>query len=303
MPWFNAPKSHYADSARAVKGGPDNFLGYAPGEVVPERARAVLLPVPYEGTVSYRNGTSLGPAAIIAASCQMEDYDLELGRDTSELGIHTADPVGAGASDPEAVVDAVERAVAAWAGPGTLVGVLGGEHTVAIGAVRALASRWEGLSVLFLDAHADMRDSYQGSRYSHACTARRISERCGLVQVGVRSAQKEEWGWLRRNRVPVVTWPPPEGTDVGDEVLASLGDPVYISVDLDVLCTSVMPAVGTPEPGGMQWNELLALLRAVAAHRRVVGFDVTELAPGEGPTASTYAAAKLVYKMIGYVLG
>ncbi len=279
-----------------------NFLGYAPGEVEPASARAALLPVPYDGTVSYRKGARLGPAAIIEASRQLEDYDLELGCDPSELGIYTAAPIDIGEAGPEAVVDEVQRAVSTLARPGVLIGVLGGEHTVAVGAVRAVSSMFEGLSVLFLDAHADMREHYQGSRYSHACTARRIAETCDLVQVGVRSAEQGEWDWMRSRGVPVVTWPPEAGRDVTAEVLSHLGETVYVSIDLDVLDTSVMSAVGTPEPGGMRWEELLSLLRAVSREREIVGFDVTELAPEEGPEACTYTAAKLVYKLIGYAL-
>lgn len=278
-----------------------NFLGYPPSEVDPTSARAVLIPVPYDGTVSYRPGARHGPRAIIDASIQMEDFDLELMADPSQFGIYTAGEVTP-AADPEGVAAAVEQAVAAWAAEGKLVGVLGGEHTVTVGAVRAMAARYEGLSVLFLDAHADMRDEYHGSRYSHACTARRVSETCGLVQVGVRSADAEEWGWMTRKGVPVVTWPPTKGLDVVGTVLSDLGDPVYVSVDLDVLDPSIMASVGTPEPGGMMWHELLGLLRAVTNERTVVGFDVTELAPGEGPAACSYTAAKLVYKLIGYAL-
>ena len=279
-----------------------NFLGYAPGEVEPASARAALLPVPYDGTVSYRKGARLGPAAIIEASRQLEDYDLELGCDPSELGIYTAAPIDTGEAGPEAVVDQVQRAVSSLARPGVLVGVLGGEHTVAVGAVPAVASMYEGLSVLFLDAHADMRERYQGSRYSHACTARRIAETCDVVQVGVRSAEQGEWEWMRCRGVPVLTWPPEAGKDVATEVLSHLGETVYVSIDLDVLDTSVMSAVGTPEPGGMRWEELLSLLRAVSKEREIVGFDVTELAPEEGPEACSYTAAKLVYKLIGYAL-
>ncbi len=284
-------------------GGPSNFLDYPPPGVAPGSARAALIPVPYDGTASYRPGARHGPAAIIAASAQMEDYDVELGCDPSLLGIHTAPAVEPGDRRPGEMADAVERAVDAWAAEGTLVGVLGGEHTVAVGAVRAIARRERSLSVLFLDAHADMRDSYMGSAYSHACTARRIAEVCGLVQVGVRSAEAEEWGWMRTNRVPVVTWPPEGGIDQAvATVLRHLGDPVYVSLDLDVLDPSVMAAVGTPEPGGMTYGEVLALLRAVARSRRIAGFDVSELAPCEGPAACSYTAAKLVYKIIGYAL-
>ena len=280
-----------------------NFLDYPAPGVPPGSARAALIPVPYDGTVSYRPGARFGPAAIIAASAQMEDYDIELGCDPSALGIHTAPAVEPGAGGPAEVVAAVERAVEPWAEAGTLVGVLGGEHTVAVGAVRSLARHRQGLSVLFLDAHADMRDAYTSSAYSHACTARRIAESCDLVQVGVRSAEAAEWRWMNEHRVPVVTWPPPGGIEEAvARVLRHLGDPVYVSLDLDVLDPSVMAAVGTPEPGGMTYPEMLAVLRAVAASRTIAGFDVSELAPAEGPEACSYTAAKLVYKIIGYSL-
>jgi agmatinase len=283
-----------ADAAKMIPA--DNFLGYRPSEIDPATARVVLVPAPYDGTASYKKGASDGPRAIIEASGQLEDFDLELSTDPSQLGIYTAPPVvpvvltPKAQVGPEAMTDAVEQAVAEWSRPGVLVGVLGGEHSVTVGAVRAVASKHQRLSVLYLDAHADMRDQYQGSRYSHACVARRIAEVCPLVEVGVRSAEAEEWGWMTRNDVPVVTWPPPEGSDY-----------VYISIDLDVLDLSIMSAVGTPEPGGMGWYELLRLLRVVAESRTIVGFDVVELAPDEGPEACTFTAAKLVYKLIGYV--
>ena len=282
---------------------PANFLGYdAPG-VAPESARVALIPVPYDGTVTYRSGARHGPAAIIDASAQMEDYDIELGCDPSEMGIYTAPVIEPASPDPAEIVEAVERAVEPWAKRGALAGVLGGEHTVAVGAVRALAAHEKSLSVLFLDAHADMRDTYMGSAYNHACTARRISEICDVVQVGVRSAGAGEWQWMKREGIPVVTWPP--GCDMKaavKEILRHLGDPVYVSVDLDVLDPSVMSAVGTPEPGGLRYDELLSVLRAVALQRRIAGFDVSELAPQEGPVSCSYTAAKVVYKIIGYAL-
>jgi len=286
----------------------DNFLGYHPSEIDPDTARAVLVPAPYDGTASYNKGARDGPRAIIEASQQLEDFDLELLTDPSQQGIYTAPPVVPVLSSPEASVspeamaDAVEQAVSQWSRPGVLVGVLGGEHTVTVGAVRAIALKHPSLSVLYLDAHADMRDEYQSSRYSHACVARRIAEACPLVEVGIRSAEAQEWEWVTSNGVPVVTWPPSLGDNYVNEVLAQLGNPVYVSIDLDVLDPSIMSAVGTPEPGGMGWYELLRLLRVVAANRTIVGFDVVELAPDEGPEACSYTAAKLVYKLIGYVL-
>ena len=173
---------------------------------------------------------------------------------------------------------------------------------MAVGSVRAYLERFPDLSVLYLDAHADLRDEYQGSRYSHACAARRIHERAPLVQVGVRSLSVEERQYLEAHRIPVFWWDPPPKAFDPQEVVRLLSPHVYISVDLDVLDPSLMPAVGTPEPGGMAWEQVVGLLRAVAEARRIVGFDVVELCPREGPAACALTAARLVYKLLGYAL-
>ena len=280
----------------------DTFLDTSPADVSPENAGVVLLPVPYDGTTSYRGGSRDGPKAIIAASRHIEDYDLELDRDVSEVGIHTAAGVVTDAGGPEAMVDRVYRAVEALARGGRLLGLLGGEHTVAIGAVKALGQVYPDLSVLFLDAHADLRDEYMGTRWGHASVARRISEVCAVTQVGVRSLSADERLYATEEGIPVIFWPP-RAADVGglaSRVLESLSDHVYVSVDLDVLDPSIMAAVGTPEPDGMTWREVTGLLRGVAEQRKIVGFDLTELSPREGPEACSYTAARLAYKIIGY---
>ena len=177
--------------------------------------------------------------------------------------------------------------------------------SITVGAVQALLSRYQGLTVLYLDAHADLRDEYMGTRWGHASVARRIHELCGVTEVGIRSLSSEERAFIAKAEIPVVYWPPPKGglNEIASRVLDSLSGHVYISVDLDVLDPSAMAAVGTPEPGGMSWSEVTGLLRAVAEQRTIVGFDLTELSPGEGPEASAYTAAKLAYKIIGYATG
>ena len=185
---------------------------------------------------------------------------------------------------------------------GKLTGLLGGEHTIAIGAVRALSDIYSDLSVLYLDAHADLRDEYMGTRWGHASGARRIHESCPLVLVGLRSICPEELAYLKQNSISAFFWPP-DGDSYIENVLASLGQNVYISVDLDVFDSSLMPAVGTPEPGGMNWQQVTQLLRAVGSYRNIVGFDVSELAPNEGPAACAYTAAKLVYKLVAHAAG
>ncbi len=280
---------------------PWNFLALPPEQSAYESSRFLVMPVPYDGTVSYRPGARKGPSAIIDASRQMEDYDIELGQETCALGIHTLPEVQPDPAGPEATVDRVQEAVARVYRPGSVMVTVGGEHSISVGVVRALREVHPDLSVLMLDAHADMRDSYQGSRYSHATVGRRLSESCPVTLVGVRSLSTEERDAVESLRQPMFTWPY-GGTieQLAEEALGHLTETVYISVDLDVLDPSIMAAVGTPEPGGMLWDETLTLLRAVASRRRIVGFDLMELAPPEGPVSCAYTAAKLAYKLMGY---
>ena len=280
---------------------PWNFLALPPGQSDPDSSRFLVLPVAYDGTVSYRTGAREGPNAIIDASRQMEDYDIELGREICTLGIHTLPEVQPHPEGPAATVQRVQEAVARAYRPDAIMVTLGGEHSITVGAVRALRERHADLSVLMLDAHADFRDSYQGSEYSHATVGRRIAESCPLAIVGVRSLSSEEREAIEETGQPMYTWPQDSSVDeLAERVLAHLTETVYISVDMDALDPSIMAAVGTPEPGGMLWAETLELLRAVASRRRIVGFDLMELAPPEGPVSCAYTAAKLAYKLMGY---
>ncbi len=280
----------------------ETFLDTSPAEADPDKARVVIIPVPYDGTTSYRTGARYGPAAIIRASRHLEDYELELDRDVSLVGIHTAPAIVPDAGGPERLVEQVRRTALGWAERGKLVAVLGGEHTVAIGAVKALRETYPGLSVLYLDAHADLQDRYMGTRWGHASVARRIGEMCPVVEVGVRSMSLEESRFIRESNLSVHLWPDARRSlqTLAEEILESLTPLVYVSVDLDVLDPSIMAAVGTPEPDGMSWAEVTGLLAAIAQQRKIVGFDLTELSPGEGPEACAFAAAKLAYKIIGY---
>ena len=279
------------------------FLDTPPSEHVYERSRFVVIPVPYDGTASFRTGARYGPAAIIQASRHLEDFDVALGFDASEQGIFTFLEATPDLSGPEQLVAQVRETVAGVVRDGKIPVVLGGEHTVSIGAVRACAERYGDLSVLFMDAHGDLRDSYMGTRWSHASVARRISESCGIVEVGVRSISKYEHDYARANGVPVFYWPPAcDDLDaLIESVCENLSQRVYVSIDLDVLDPSIMPAVGTPEPGGLGWREATALLAAVARHSEVVGFDIVELSPEEGPVASAATAARLAYRLMGCI--
>ena len=280
----------------------DSFLDTPPAALSSDAARVILVPVPYDSTTSYKGGARHGPKAILTASRQLEDYDLELDRDISAVGIYTAPEIVPDASGPEAMVQRVERVVRSLAAPDKLIGLLGGEHSITIGAVRALKGIYPDLSVLYFDAHADLREEYMGTPWGHASVARRLHEMCSMTQVGVRSLTADERHFIAEAGIPVVFWPPP-GRDIealSIDLLGSLSGRVYVTVDLDVLDPAVMAAVGTPEPGGMAWEEVTGLLREVGERRQIVGFDITELSPGEGPEACAYTAAKLTYKLIGY---
>ena len=299
---------------------PFNFLGLPEGESRLETARVVVLPVPYDSTTSFKGGAREGPRAIVEASSNLEDYDSELDTDVAQVGIYTAPWLEPHMEGPQYMIERVRNAVYPFVQQGKLVALLGGEHSVSIGHVRALADRYADLSVLYLDAHADLRDEYMGTRWGHASVARRLSEICPVVQVGVRSLSQDEVEFIRGGGVKTFFWPPVDSTEerlqnsgsrrdgapvsaaapqIG-KIVGSLSGTVYISTDLDVLDPAIMSAVGTPEPGGMDWNQVTALIRAAAERAHIVGFDVTELSPREGPSACAYVAAKLVYKLLAY---
>ena len=283
-------------------GLPTNFGGLDEEFSTLERSRAVVLPVPYDLSTTYQGGARWGPAAILSASRNMELWDDELGA-TYRAGIHTLPEVEPTALGPEAMAARVERAVGWILERGRLPAVLGGEHSITAGAVRAAARRFADLSVLHLDAHADMRDRYLDSPYSHACVMRRVRELAPAVSVGVRSCSEEEAEFLRAHPAPI--WSPRALRALDGDwkpVLDSLTGTVFVTFDLDALDPGVLPATGTPEPGGLDWYEAVDLLRAVAARSRIVGFDVVELAPIPGQVASDFLAARLVYRLIGLAL-
>jgi agmatinase len=267
-------------------------------------SRAVILPVPYEGTVSYRPGTSLGPAAIIAASAQVELYDQELDAEPFAVGIHTASPVWPNLGSPQGMVQEIRRHCRKYLNQEKFLVALGGEHSITVGSVQAHQEKHLGLSVLQLDAHADLRDSYQSTKWGHASAMRRTRELCPTVGVGIRAISREEMEFARAEDVRLFfAQQIHQDPDWVDRVVAALASEVYISIDLDIFDPSIMPAVGTPVPGGLLWQQVLDLLRRVAAEKIVVGFDVVELAPIPGQAASDFLAATLVYKLLGYVLG
>ena len=282
---------------------PHNFLALPPEQSSLEAAKVALIPVPYDSTTSFRSGSRDGPEAMITASYGLEDYDFQLEVDVSQIGIHTTGAVEPHMAGPGPMTERINDVVGTYIGLGKTVGLLGGEHSITIGSVQAHVEAYHSLSVLYLDAHADLRDEYMGTPFGHASAARRAYESCPIALAGVRSLCQEEHDFIGDNGVPVWYWDPDIRSGNLDEVLGSLSDTVYVSVDLDVLDPALMSAVGTPEPGGMTWHQLVSVLAKVAQSRRIVGFDVCELAPADGPPACCYAAAKLVYKLVAYACG
>ena len=265
-------------------------------------SKFVVVPVPYDLTSTYRSGSRKGPSAILDASFNMELYDEELQKETYLAGIHTLPPVEPHARGPAEMIDTVRKRIDYLLSFDKIPVILGGEHSISFGAVKAMKRRYPEISVLQLDAHADMRDTYQGTPYSHASVGRRISGLCPLVQAGIRSMSKEEVFFLSESDVK--TFPMGfihENPEWEKEVCKNLSGDIYITVDLDVLDPSVMPSTGTPEPGGIYWNDLLRLIRKVSSRCKIRGFDIVELMPIPGMVAPDFLAAKLTYRIMGYI--
>ena len=287
---------------------PHNFLGLDEDASDFGSAAAVILPVPYEATVSYGMGTAKGPAAIIEASRFIELYDQELDREPAEVGVATLPGLQLTREGPaEAIAqlsEAYERVLDA-AGERFVV-MLGGEHSISSAPILAWADRLEAkgrrLTVLQVDAHTDLRDAYEGTEYSHASIMARVLGRVDIVSVGIRALTTEERELVRsRDDVTMFLADEIQGRmDWIEEVVDALGEDVYITFDVDGLDPSLVPTTGTPEPGGLQWYDAIGLLRRVFETRNVVAADVVELAPVPGLPAPEFLIAKLVYKMIGY---
>jgi agmatinase len=280
-----------------------NFGGIYP-ECSLRDAKFVVIPVPYDLTSTYQSGSRRGPAAIIEASTNMELYDEELKKETYLAGIHTTLPVAIDARGPKNMVNIVRKKISRIVKLNKIPVMLGGEHSITLGAVQAVIEKYPELTVLQFDAHADLRDTYQGSPYSHACVARRISEICPLVQVGIRSMSKEEGEFLPQSKVKSYSADfVLEKKNWAETVCKDLRGDVFITIDLDVFDPSIMPATGTPEPGGIYWKDILHLLKLVSASCNIRGFDVVELAPLPGVVAPDFMAAKLIYRTMGYITG
>ena len=256
------------------------------------KARFAVIPCPHEATTSYGRGTKKGPAAILRASRQIEWFDEELGyAPVQEAGIFTQKPTSA-----KGLATRVEGLMKDEKVPV----ILGGEHSITPVAVKALAEKHKNLSVLQLDAHADLRDVYNGRKDSHACAMRRVLEICPAVQVGIRSISAEEWEWAKRTgQINRIHWA--DKLELVDTIENQLSKNVYITIDVDIFDPSVIPATGTPEPGGMFWFEVIDILKGVCTTKNIVGIDIVELLPRPGDIASDFTIAKLIYKTLGFL--
>jgi len=264
-------------------------------------ARVVILPVPYDGTSTWVKGADKGPEALLEASANMELYDIETDTEVYRIGIHTAKPVTESDS-PESMVRAVRKRSEEYLGKGKFLVTLGGEHSISIGAIQAHAARFQNLTILQIDAHTDLRESYEGSRNNHACVMARARELCPIVQVGIRSMDVGEKANLDASRVfwahKIVhcdKWM--------DQAIDLLTENVYLTIDLDGFDPAILPSTGTPEPGGLQWYPTLQFLKKVVEARNLVGFDIVELCPIGNEKSSNFLAAKLLYKLLSYKFG
>lgn len=284
----------------ARRRNPDRvFFELAPEFRDPETAAAVILPVPYDRGSSWKRGADRGPEAILEASTYVEAWDLETASEPFRRGIATLEPL-VFAGSPEDLEPRVAAAVGTWLDRGRLPVVVGGNHAVPIGAIAAMADRFSDSCVLQIDAHGDTRESYHGSTHNHACVMARARERCPIVQVGIRSVDTSEVAGLDSERVFFahrIVAEPDDGWM--DRVVDLLAPRVHVTIDVDAFDPAIVPATGTPEPGGLDWYQVTGLLARVARSRRVVAFDVVELLPGHH--ASAFTAAKLIYRFLAEI--
>ncbi|NCC99331.1 MAG: agmatinase [Bacteroidia bacterium] len=272
-------------------GIPEEYRNY-------ESSKIVVLPVPYDKTSTWVKGSDKGPEALLDASVALEWYDIETQTEVYKRGIYTAVPVTENET-PEVLCDAVDNRVSALLNDDKFPVTIGGNHTVSIGAFRAMSRKYKSLTILQLDAHSDLRDTYEGSILNHACVMYNASKMCPITQVGIRSMCVEELGNFDENQIFYAH--KIYNNDLWQEkALSTLSENVYVTIDLDVFDPSVLPSTGTPEPGGLDYYQVLHFLRSVFYNRNVVGFDIVELCPNPNERASDFLAARLAYQLMTY---
>ena len=263
-----------------------------------ENAKIVLIPVPYDGTSTWQKGADKGPQAFLEASENMELYDIETDTEVYQQGVYLADAVIENAS-PESMVEAVHQATKKYIKKNKFVTIFGGEHSISIGTIRAFNEMYPSLTVLHIDAHADLRKEYDGSTCNHACAVYEASQTTNLIQVGIRSMDVMEKSIMDEDKTYFAHEMAVDDTWM-DSAIDQMTENVFITFDLDAFDPSILPSTGTPEPGGLLWYETLEFLKQVFEEKNVVGFDIVELCPNKKDKSSDFVAAKLYYKMLSY---
>lgn len=275
-----------------------NFADLTPEFSSYENSAVVIQSIPYDATSTWGKGADFGPEAIIDASMNMEVYDIETNTEAYKIGIHTL-PVANFDNDPAIMTDQVYKNTCDLVDDDKFVVSLGGEHSVSVGAIKAYAERYEAITVVQIDAHADMRDEYHGSPFNHACVMARVKEFADYFQIGIRSVAPEELHNINKKKI-LYAHQLIDRNAWQEEVVNQLNENVYLTIDLDGFDPSIMPSTGTPEPGGLLWYETLELIRLICEKKNLVGMDVVELAPNKKNKAPDFLAAKLIYKTLSY---
>jgi len=281
---------------------PNNF-GALPNEMTNyQKCKIVILPIPYDATTTYKPGTRDGPKAIIDASRYLELYDEENNTNHSTEGICTLSELEI-TDDTKKLMERITEATTKLIEDGKKIITLGGEHSISYGVIKAHTQKNPNITVLHIDAHADMRDYNNENQYNHACVARRISELCKITSIGIRSLSQEEKQYHQNKKIPVFyAEEMRKNNNWMQQTINTLTQDVYITLDLDALDTSIMPSTGTPQPGGLTWYQITDFFKLLATQRNIIGFDITELAPNPTNHAPDFLAAKLTYKMLGLFL-
>ena len=276
---------------------PFNFLGLEKQDY--EKAKVIIFPVPYNSTTYWKSETKDGPRAIIEASRHLELYDSELKKDPSRMGIFTLEQLEPSKASPEATIARIKKVISQLLQDRKFPMMIGGEHSITNGAIQAFRQKFSNFSILQIDAHTDSRDEFEGTKWHHACVMRRARDfKIPVTQVGIRSVSEEEAEYFKKKKIKSIFYAP----DLPfNKIIATLKKNVYVTFDLDALDPSIMPSVGTPEPGGLGWYETLDLINAIAKKRKIIGADVVELCPIPGISDPDFLAAKLVYKIISYI--
>lgn len=278
---------------------PYNLFGIENPEY--NKAKIVVLPIPYDSTTTYKSGARDGPHAIIDASRNIELFNEEIGKDVSQIGIYTLEELAPNLDSPEKTINSIEKEVSLILDDSKVPLLLGGEHSIAIGSIRAVCKKYKEVSVLHFDAHSDSREEYMGSRYCHACVTARAREVCSnCISIGVRSTDEEGFSKCAKDTIYRKAMHSMTTEEIVKQLVKRTKEKIYITVDVDVLDPSIIPSTGTPEPDGLSFYELISIIKGVVASKDLVGLDFNELSPTAGFVAPNYTVAKLIYLTLGY---